>query len=193
MEAESIFQTIVRLQKHLLRSEIHSIVIGGIAVAVWGEPRLTRDIDLKILLGRDEGPRLIQILSPHYRPLVSEPVELLRRSALVFVRDAAGTRIDLLLAETPFDITAVERGQDLEIQPGASIRVCSAEDLIIYKLISTRLRDHEDAISVIRRQGDKIDEIYVLDWLTQFERALDDSTLVSEFTGLISKGRGYRS
>lgn len=65
--------------------------------------------------------------------------------------------------------------------PGLVARVCSAEDLIVYKLISTRLRDYEDAASVIRRQGDALDDAYVLDWLHQFEQALDDSTLVAEY------------
>ena len=90
-------------------------MIGGVAVAIWGEPRVTRDA---------------------------------------------------------------------EVQPGATISVCSPEDLVIYKLISTRLRDHEDAASVIRRQGDGLDDGYVFHWLRQFEQALDDSTLVATYQRL---------
>jgi hypothetical protein len=45
-------------------------------------------------------------------------------------------------------------GRDVELQPGAAIRVRSSEDLVIYKLISTRLRDHEDAQGIARRQRD---------------------------------------
>ncbi|MBI2116442.1 MAG: hypothetical protein HYT85_15360 [candidate division NC10 bacterium] len=74
------------------------------------------------------------------------------------------------------------------MEPGATIRVCSPEDLVIYKLASTRLRDHEDAASIIRRQGDKLDDRYVLHWLRQFEQALDDSTLVAEY-GRLRAGR----
>jgi len=57
-------------------------------------------------------------------------------------------------------------------------------DLIIYKLISLRPRDHADAESVVRRQGDSLDDTYVLDILRQFEQALDDSTLVAEYQRL---------
>jgi hypothetical protein len=70
------------------------------------------------------------------------------------------------------------------MQPGIKLHLCSPEDLIIYKLISTRLRDHEDARSVIRRQGNSLDDDYVINWLHQFEQALDDSTLISEYHGL---------
>jgi hypothetical protein len=103
---------------------------------------------------------------------------------MLFVRDPTETRLDLLLADTPYDVQAIRRGRIVEVQPGATIRVCSPEDLVIYKLVSTRLRDHEDAASAVRRQGDTLDDSYVLHWLRQFEQALDDSTLVAEYTRL---------
>ncbi len=40
---ESLVRSIRRLQQRLLEADIPSIVIGGVAVALWGEPRLTRD------------------------------------------------------------------------------------------------------------------------------------------------------
>jgi hypothetical protein len=46
------------------------------------------------------------------------------------------------------------------------------------------LRDHEDIRGVVRRQGNALDDDYVLDWLDQFEEALADSTLVDEYKRL---------
>lgn len=103
---------------------------------------------------------------------------------MLFVQNAAGTRLDLLLADTPYDVQAIQRARIAEVEPGASISVCSPEDLVIYKLISTRLRDHEDAASVIRRQAESLDDDYILHWLRQFEQALDDSTLVAGYEQL---------
>jgi hypothetical protein len=34
---------------------------------------------------------------------------------------------------------------------------------------------------VVRRQGDALDDEYVLTWLRRFEQALDDSTLVATY------------
>jgi hypothetical protein len=181
---ENLFQSILALQNLLNDRGIPSVVIGGVAVGAWGEPRVTRDVDLKVLLSRQDAARLLQIISTHYQPLVPNPDELLRKQALLFIRDAAGTRLDLLLADTPYDVIAIERGRDIEVQPGITIHVCSPEDLIIYKLVSTRLRDHDDARSVVRRQGNSLDDKYVVDWLRKFEQALDDSTLVAEYQQL---------
>jgi hypothetical protein len=72
----------------------------------------------------------------------------------------------------------------------AEIVTSVVQKLIIYKLISTRLRDHEDARSVVRRQGDLLDDEYVIDWLRQFEQALDDSTLVAEYQNLRQEAGG---
>lgn len=186
---DNLFQSIIAIQKHLAEEGISSIVIGGVAVGAWGEPRLTRDVDLKVLLTRQDTQRLLEVLSSFSTPLVPNPAEMLKKQAVLFIQDNLGTRIDLLLAETPYDVIAIQRGRNVEIQPGISIRLCSPEDLIIYKLISTRMRDHEDVISVVRRQANSLDDSYILDWLSQFETALDDSTLVEEYRRLRFKSK----
>ncbi len=181
---EALTQSIRNLQKRLQEADIPSIVIGGAEVAIWGELRVTRHVDLKILLGRNEAERLLTVLAPNYSPLLPDPIHALREQAMLFVQDSAGTRLDLLLADTPYDVQAIRRARVTEVEPGAPISVCSPEDLVIYKLISTRVRDHEDAASVIRRQAENFDDDYILSWLRQFEQALDDSTLVAEFKRL---------
>ena len=70
---ENLFQSVVALQDRLREAGILSAVIGGIAVGVWGEPRVTRDVDLKVLLKRDAAPRLLEAISPDYAPLQADP------------------------------------------------------------------------------------------------------------------------
>ncbi len=178
---ESIFQGVMQLQKRLTEAGIASAVIGGLAVAVWGEPRLTRDADVKVLLQREQASVLLGLLSPGYTFLADKPEQTLRRMGFLFVKDATDLRIDLLLADTPFDIQAIQRARLVNIQSDLTITVCTSEDLILYKMISTRPRDREDVQGIVRRQGDALDDTYILDWLQQFEQALDDSTLVAEY------------
>ena len=56
---ENLLHSIRALEQRLNNAGIPSIVIGGVAVAAWGEPRVTRDVDLKVLLGRDDASRLL--------------------------------------------------------------------------------------------------------------------------------------
>ena len=48
-------------------------------------------------------------------------------------------------------------------------------------MLSPRIKDRADVESVIQKQGEVLDNDYIEGWLTQFEEALADSTLVKEF------------
>lgn len=178
---QDLLQSAKDLQERLQKNGIPSMVIGGLAVAVWGEPRLTRDADLKVLLSREDARRLIDVLIPDYQLLADAPEATLQQFGFIFTKDATGVRLDLLLAETSFDAQAIERRRTVEVEPNLSILVTSPEDLIVYKMISTRPRDHEDVVGIIRRQKNTLDDSYIMNWLSQFEQALDDSTLVAEY------------
>ncbi|MBI4770680.1 MAG: hypothetical protein HY784_09820 [Chloroflexi bacterium] len=182
-----LVQSLAAIQTRLKEAGVESAVIGAMALAVWGQPRLTRDADLKVLLTRDDAQRLLDILGAGYLPIQPDPLGALRGNGVAFFRDAQASRIDLLLADVGFDERAIRRAVEVNVLDEALLRVATAEDLIIYKLISTREMDHIDAASVVRRQGGKLDHSYVLNWLRQFELALDDSTLVAEYERLRAK------
>lgn len=182
-----LYESAARLQSHFKQLKIKTAIIGGIAVIVWGIPRFTRDADLKLLLSRDDSARLLSSLPPNYEVTSADPEKNIRKFGLVFVRDENGIRLDLGVADTPFDIKVIERAKSIRVEPRLNLTVCSAEDLIIYKLISTRARDWQDVETVIDHQGDLLDDAYILDWLRQFEQALDDSTLVSTYRRMRGK------
>lgn len=94
----NLFISIQSLQRRLNNAGVQSIVIGGVAVAVWGEPRVTRDADLKVLLQRNDADFLLTILNSGYDPLLPDPRNAIQRQAVLFVKDADNTRLDLLLA-----------------------------------------------------------------------------------------------
>ena len=106
----NLYISIQALQQRLRDAGVSSIVIGGVAVGVWGEPRLTRDADLKVLLERKDADRLLSILNSDYVSLLPDPQAAIRRQAMLFVQDVDGIRLDLLLADTPYDVSAVAPG-----------------------------------------------------------------------------------
>ena len=181
MDMNRLIESVLDLQKRLEEAGVASVLIGGLAVSAWGEPRGTRDVDLKVLLKREDAQRLLDLLGADFAPLHADPVQALRRNGVLFVHNQLGVRIDLMLADTDFDEAAIRRARPVELQPGRTMRVCSPEDFIVYKLLAPRGRDYDDLVSVIQRQGDALDDAYVTKWLKEFEQALDDSTLVSTY------------
>jgi len=186
LNMENLITAVIALQEIFEKADIPSALIGGIAVGVWGEPRLTRDVDIKVLAWRDERARVLQVLSA-FTPLNADPDAAFQRNGIAFFQDCGGVRVDVMLVDTHFDETVIGRAKMVELQPGQQVRVCSAEDLIIYKLVSIRPRDRLDVEGIVKRQGEKLDDGYVEKWLYQFEQALDDSTLVREYRHLRGK------
>jgi hypothetical protein len=175
-----LIDAVVAFQELLEKENIPNMAIGGIAVGVWGEPRLTRDIDMKVLVRREDRAGLLAVLRA-FTPLDDNPDDSFRRLGLAFFHDSNGIRIDVMLADTVFDEAAIKRARPVTLFKGKTIRVCTAEDLVVYKMLSTRIKDRADVESVIQKQGEALDNDYIEGWLTQFEEALADSTLVREF------------
>ena len=182
-----LYRALADLQSRLAAAGIASAAIGGIAVSVWARPRTTADVDVKILLDRDAAQHLLDILQPDYVSLQPKPLQSLRRHGVLFVKNKDGIRIDLQLADVNFDQSAVERARSIELEPGLMAQICTAEDLIIYKMISTRPQDQIDVENIIRRQGSALDDGYVRKWLQLLEQALDDSTLITNYRRLRAK------
>ena len=173
-----------RAQQRLEAAGIASALIGGLAVAVWGEPRVTKDVDLRVLLSRDKAELLIAALSPDFTFGEGDPIAKLQQSGFIITYDATGVRVDFLLADLGFDRIIVERASHTEPIANWPIKICSPEDLIISKLITLRPRDEEDARLVIRRQHKNLDDAHIEYWLQSFEQILDDSTIVNHYRQL---------
>ena len=76
--AKSLEMLIPVLEKH----RIKHMVIGGAALSVYGCPRFTADIDIKILLrsGLDTYSQLKEILAPVSEFLVDKPEQFLTKT-----------------------------------------------------------------------------------------------------------------
>ena len=176
-----LIDALAELQNRLDKAGIPSAAIGGLAVGAWAKARATRDVDLKILLRREARKRLLDLLAPDYRSIHADPDRALRHNGIVFVLNSAGVRLDIMLADTEFDEMLIARARNVELSPDRIVRVCSPEDLVVLKMIAFRPQDQIDVANVVQRQGKKLDDDYILDWLGKFEKALDDSTLVREY------------
>lgn len=181
---DALLGTLSKAQNRLRDAGIQNAVIGGLAVAARERPRLTDDIDLKVSADRSQVAHLIEIMAPDFLP-AEDAIEAARVLGILFLDGPEGIPLDLLLADMGFDHQVLERAVDAEIVPGFRARLCTAEDLILYKMITTRPRDREDAQSVVREQGQALDRAYIEHWLRQFELALDDSTLLEAFQRML--------
>jgi hypothetical protein len=136
------------------------MVIGGLAAAVWGEPRATLDIDVTVWVPDPGIPSLLTMLAARFDVLVAEPAAFAARTRVVPLRTRDGVRVDLILGLLSFEEEAIRRARPVPVA-GRAIRFCTPEDLILHKIISSRERDLADARAVALRRGASLDLAYL--------------------------------
>ena len=171
------------VKEFLDQNGIRHLVIGGVANAVWGRPRATHDADFKVLIGEYSIGEFVALVETHFQCRVPDPVEFARQTYVVPIHASNQITVDLVLGFLPYEEQAVERAVTIEYL-GVTFSVSTAEDLIIHKAISERERDWDDIKGVLARQVDRLDQGYILDWLSQFAQALERPDLVQRYQDL---------
>lgn len=139
---------------------IRHLVIGGLAVVVVGEPRMTADADAIIFVSISEAEALIRAAAAAGFD-VHEAVERERLSRTGTMRFRQGRfQIDLITASLPFEEAACARAVWHELF-GIRLPFPSPEDLILLKVLAGREKDMLDATGVARRHRDRLDVAYL--------------------------------
>lgn len=162
---------LARLARGLEEAGLPAMVIGGQAVLLHGEPRLTQDIDVTLGVGPGEFRRVADLCeSVRLTPLPEDPEAFVRSTFVLPAEDErSGIRVDLIFSTTPYEAEAIDRAIGVEIE-GVAVPFASAEDLILHKLFAGRPRDLDDALGVVRRKGEELDWGYLERWVGEFGR-----------------------
>ena len=129
----------------LLDEKVEFLLIGAYAMAVYGYPRATKDIDLWIYASTDNAPRLIRALEVFGAPMQQITEEDFKEIGAIFQIGVAPRRIDLTtLVHGPSFENAWSKREMIDIDR-MSVPVISKEDLIANKRATGRPQDQLDA------------------------------------------------
>ena len=156
------------------------MIFGGVALSVYGCPRFTADIDIKILLpgGQKGYAKLIKILGPVSEFLSEKPEQFIKETNVLPIR-VAGCRIDLVVAELPFEKEAVKRSRKTSLF-GIEANVCTPEDFIIQKAISTREKDWIDIRTVVENHAENLDWDHVMKYCRELSEFLNNAMIIEK-------------
>ncbi|MGB2908105.1 MAG: nucleotidyl transferase AbiEii/AbiGii toxin family protein [Candidatus Aminicenantaceae bacterium] len=173
-----MFQKLLEnIAAELSSQSIPYMIIGGQAVLLYGEPRLTKDIDVTLGVG-NEGLELIikSAKNLNCKLLVSDPKDFVRETmVLPTVHENSGIRIDFIFSFSAYEHQAISNAKQVRIGEH-DVSFASLEDLIIHKIIAGRPRDLEDIRSVILKNPD-FNSPYIEKWLSEFDKSLDGNFL----------------
>lgn len=140
--------------------DVRYLVVGGLAVMVVGEPRMTADADAVVFISTVEAESLIRQAAESGFD-VRENVERQRLASTGTIRLRRGRfQLDLITASLPFEEAAFRRASIHELF-GRRLRFPSAEDLILFKVLAGRAKDILDAQGVARRHHERLDLTYL--------------------------------
>ncbi len=172
-EPAPLNQAVAQVYQFLEGRGIGYALVGGLAVAVWGEPRATFDIDVALAVRPSEVEQFIDFVRGN--ALFQLPPEHLQFGNVRIIRahvlDSSGHEPDLILVEfLILDPRFLESlmGRRVSVELNArQIWVCSAEDLIVLKLLAAREKDRLDIRGLLASRGRNLDVEYVSKWAKQ--------------------------
>ena len=174
----------VSLKKH----NIPYMIIGGQAVLLYGEPRLTRDIDVALGVNANHIDELLTVVHDLSLKPMPEDIKsfVMQTMVLPALDETTGIRVDFIFSFTPYETEAIKR-EKIEIL-NQEVYFASPEDIIIHKIFAGRPRDLEDARTIILKNPD-IDAKYIRDWLKEFDAASDTEDFLKTFEEILNKGK----
>ena len=155
------------------------MLLRGVAASFHGIPRQTFDIDIKFQLkGKMNIDFFIEELRQFCDIVPGNPAVFLKEMS-VLPAEVEGVRIDFILANLPFEITAIKRSVIQNVY-GVKVPVCTPEDLIIQKAVSTRSKDWMDIEAVVKAKAENLDWKYILKHCQELSHFLDDATIMDK-------------
>lgn len=169
-----MFQRLLkRIASALDKNRIPYMIIGGQAVLLYGEPRLTKDIDITLGVGVDRLGEMKAVVDRLGLKYLTDKVDDFVNETMVLPvsEEKSGIRVDFIFSYSPYERQAIGRAKGI-LFGKTRIKFAALEDVIIHKMIAERPRDIEDVESVLLKNPG-YDSRYIEKWLAEFDAALD--------------------
>jgi predicted nucleotidyltransferase len=164
------------------------VIIGGLAVQHWGEPRTTRDVDLTVQIPPNELEPFAREVIETFPARVDDAVSFAVQSRVLLVSTPAGVPIDLSFGLPGYEEQVMARAVEVSWLDRPPVRVISAEDLIVHKLVAGRPRDIEDVRGILARRFDSLRLEVIRTWLETLGALLPERDLAAVFELLVGEG-----
>ncbi|MEA2054815.1 MAG: DUF6036 family nucleotidyltransferase [Candidatus Thermoplasmatota archaeon] len=146
----------------LNKNDVAYVVVGGIAILFYGNPRTTMDIDIILQLNERDIRNLVHFLEKKDFVVSEEDLRnaLKEKSHCTILDKLSILRLDVKGIYTWSDQMTLERRKAVEWR-GTVIYIASPEDIIANKLYFGSEQDIKDAESIYVRQLKKLDMKYL--------------------------------
>ena len=179
-----------RLQSFVEENGWDFYFIGGIVVQVWGRPRLTTDLDITVFTNLVNETDYIQAFLKRYRAKFSDAEAFALTDRVLPIETDEKIGIDVTLGGLADVNPQLARATYQPFTDKISLKVCSAEDLIVLKTAAWRPQDIFDLEGVLIKQN-KLDWNYIEQQLAQIDDYNFDVGFREKVSGLFALKEKY--
>ena len=129
----------------LLKEGVDFMLVGGYAVALYGWPRTTFDIDFWIMANPENAKAVMRAIRAFGAPLIGLTEADFHKPGMVFQIGTEPQRIDIISAVDGLDYADASRRAVRMNVDGLELKVIAIDDLIVNKRASGRPKDIADA------------------------------------------------
>lgn len=146
----------------LNKNKIEYVIVGGLAVIFYGNPRTTMDIDYVIQLADREIPMLVKFLQENnfFADADNMRAAIKEKSHCTVEDKETMFRLDIKGVYDEMDARVLRNKRKFELE-NVIIYIASPEDTIANKLLFAREHDIKDALGIYVRQYDNLDMKYL--------------------------------
>ncbi len=177
----SLLEAAAEIVALLESQDVPYVIVGGLAVQYWGEPRTTRDVDVTILVTPERFEVIANEILQRFRPRMSDALSFAQRHRILLVSSSQGFPIDISLGIPGYEEEVMRRAARVSFKGMPEMRLICAEDLIVHKCVAGRARDREDVERILIRQQLVVDVDYIRRWLQDFVPLIDTHNVQSVF------------
>jgi hypothetical protein len=111
-------RVIAQIAKALESGGLPFMLIGGQAVLLHGQPRLTQDIDITLAAGPDQLAKVLDVCEQlGLEPLPADVERFVRETYVLPAAETnTGVRVDFIFSTTPYERQAIERSVRILIE-----------------------------------------------------------------------------
>ena len=173
------------LENWLTGERVPHALIGGVAVSLTAQPRLTNDVDAVIWLDRPQWESLIAAGVVHgFHPRISNVIEFAERArVLLLTHTPTAINVDISFGALPFEKEMIDRAQPLDLR-GTLLRISTPEDLVIMKAVAHRPKDALDIGSIVSVTPN-LDVNRIRRWVKDFADVLEAPELLADLNRIL--------
>lgn len=169
----------------LSNEKLSYALIGGVAISLLAQPRVTQDIDAVVWLDLQNGRAFLDSGAPFgFVSRISNPIQFAQRSRVLLLRHReTSIGVDISCGVLPFEQEMIERAVKFTVGDHV-LKVASPEDLIITKAVAHRKRDLIDIDNLVEIFPN-LDLSRVRFWVEEFAAVLEAPELLNDLETIL--------